>query len=80
MFTKLRSEIAKSSKIGEKFVRPTLFRYLKDFKEIPQQLFSAWNVDVHLYKKVFRKLLYSTGINCQISCVESKNGLERTSL
>jgi len=32
-------------------VRTTSYRYLRDLKKIPPQLFRAETVDVHLYKK-----------------------------
>jgi len=38
-----------------------------DLKKIPPQLFMAENVDVHLYKIIFRTSLHSADSNCQIS-------------
>ena len=40
-------------------MRTTSYRQLKDFPKNLLQYFRARNVDVHLYKKVFRTSLYS---------------------
>ena len=41
----------------------TSYRYLRDLKKFPLQLFWAENPDVHIYKKFLRTSLYNTDSN-----------------
>ena len=75
MCAKLRSKIAKSSKIGGKVCAHHFVQIAERFEKNPPQQFRAENVDMHLYKIFFRISLYNADSSCQISYRQSKKRL-----